>query len=306
MGQQSALADKQAQIAGDQWDFFKQNYQPIESAFSANALTGLPIDQNAEAKNMVGAVDTSSTAAKSGIDFASGQLGDYQSTYAPELKSYFDELSKGVDPEQYAAQAHSDVTSAFAKQDQANKINMASYGLNPGGGNWENMERQTGVQEAEADANAQNQARLYAQNLNLERKGQAANVGQTVLNNAMTGINTGVNNMGAVAARYGLLTDANFNRQMQAINTGNRLVNQAQSGLSSATNAYNNLVPQQMSYANNIATGAGNIAGLAYNAFNAPATGLPAADAASGWTNNPVYTDPSLTADVSMGGGFVS
>ncbi|MHB8727566.1 MAG: hypothetical protein ACYC9K_00850 [Sulfuricaulis sp.] len=276
MNSQSALADQQAQIAGDQWNFYKQNYQPIEQQLTQDTQTGLPIDQNASATKMVGAVDNSSNAANAGLGFATQQLGDYNSTYAPELKSYFNDLSKGVDPETYVAQAHTDVAGAFDKARQQNRMTMASYGLNPAGGNFQNQEMQTGVQEAQADANAENTARIGAQNLNLERKGAAANVGQSVLSNAVTGINSGVNNMGAVAARYGMLTDANYNRQIQTINAGNRLVNQAQTGLNQATNAYNNLVPQQTNYANNVANGIGGLAGLGYQYFNNPSPGTTA------------------------------
>lgn len=137
------------------------------------------------------------------FEFAHEQKGRYRNTFQPiEDRIAKDAMSWDSDERlsSEAAKAKADVTQNAAAQRQASERSMASMGVDPRSGRFAGVSRSTDLATALAAAGAQNNARDVVRQQGIQLRGQAAAVGQQVMNNSNTATGIG---MQAQAARQG-------------------------------------------------------------------------------------------------------
>lgn len=102
----------------------------------------------------------------------------YKEKFWPAQDEYLEMAREGLDPEDEAAQALSDVrTQGKITQDMAGR-SLRSYGVNPGAGRFGDTTKRLALAEGVAGADAMNKARRAAKDTNFQRLGDAVRVGQ--------------------------------------------------------------------------------------------------------------------------------
>lgn len=151
--------------------------------------------------------------------FSSEEIDRYKNTFRPiqdRLASDAMNWDSAERLESEAGKARADVMDSAAVQRQAQQRQMASMGVNPNSGRFAGVERATDTMTALGAAGAQNAARDNIRAQGIQLRGEAANMGNQVLNN---GQNAGQLGMAATgAANQAKL--AGFGTAMQAKNLG--------------------------------------------------------------------------------------
>ena len=156
----SDLAKEQAQLAREQWERYKQIYGPLEeqqvAAQQALIDTTLPLQLE-----WYGAM---------------GQDIDLYNQYRDLERKFFDESMKGISPDELAGRYSADVEKGFGLQRDQLTRNLSRYGINPNSGKFTSAMTDLARDEALAKAGARTKAYRDAQDINLNRLGQAINV----------------------------------------------------------------------------------------------------------------------------------
>lgn len=198
---------------------------PVAAAVVTNALfgDGGASDANAAAAN---ANNASAQAARDQTALASDQWNYYKQNFQPLESSLATEAKNYGSPEEMekaAADAHSDVTRAFAAQRDTAARNARSFGLDPSSGRYVDASRELALNEASSDAGAQNIARQGIKNLAFGKKLDVIGIGKGLPASASAGLNAASMNNSNIGAR--------------AFQQGQYLARQSRQGLAPITSA---------------------------------------------------------------------
>ena len=190
---------KLADLAGKQYDDFMSTVWPkmLEQTERQQA--------NADEQTRI---STETQARQNAI--AEEQYQKYKETYQPlqdQLVQEAKDYSTAENQERLAAGALGDVKSQFGIQADANRRQMASYGIDPTSGKFQGMTNQNSVMEAATGAAAATKARDAAVQLGWAKKMDAAGMSAGQFGNQATatglGLNAGNSAIGAGAAGVG-------------------------------------------------------------------------------------------------------
>jgi len=100
--------------------------------------------------------------------------GDFEGQYA-------DLLRKGVDEDLYVGRAGADVQQAYGKSEEMAGRQMSRMGINPSSGRMQQMMENSQYARGLAEVGARGDARMQAQQMNLQMAGQGAQMGRGLL-----------------------------------------------------------------------------------------------------------------------------
>lgn len=132
-------------------------------------------------------------------DMAQAQWDRYLDIYDQPERDLVTEAQKGLDPEQYAGMAVTDVGQQFDAQRGTLRRRNEAYGLKPGSGQWQGSSRQLGIAEALGKAQAANKTRLAVEDTNFNRKAGVVGLGKGMQTSAMSGMGSAAGTMGSAA-----------------------------------------------------------------------------------------------------------
>ncbi len=259
---QAAIAAQQAQLARDQWDYYKDIYQPLEKS--------LVSEVNPRARPSAGGGMAGAAAQVMGD--GSGAGGSGEGLYDTEAQwranttplSHISEINP--DYQGVADRASSDVASSFDKSAEIGNRNMYRLGLNPNSGNALALNRLSDIERARADAGSQNSARE-----NERRYTDSANTSIRQFNTNVDAQNTGLAQWNATFNRN--LNTENFNRRMAVAGLGKGISAQAQQGLNNAGTTQGNIAATQGNIAANQAYNTSRfVSGLPWGQWTKPNT----------------------------------
>ncbi len=147
--------------------------------------------------------------------FGSAQRGRYRQTFAPiedRLASDAMTWDSAERQESEAAAARADVTTGAARQQEAQRRQMAAMGVNPMSGRFQGIDRGIALDTALAGAGAENVARNGIRREAIDMRNNAVGVGQNVLSSGQQasamGMQAAQAQMGAQQAAYGIGSSA--------------------------------------------------------------------------------------------------
>lgn len=170
----------------------------------------------------------------------------YQNTFQPIEDQLVKEAMEYDTPEKQAAAAAEAKSSIMTEADTARDISdrrMASYGIKPGSGRWDGVDKAGETALALGSANAQNKARENVRNTGTALRTNVSNMGKGLPGQALSAASLGLN-AGSTA------TGNQSNSQNMSYNAGNIMQQGFQAGMSgnsSGANMLGNLYGQQMS-----------------------------------------------------------
>lgn len=152
------------ELLRQQADRAKELYYPIEDLQAQYALEDIEKMRPLQ----VGQQEYSIGKGTSDIGFA-------QNVIDPTRYDLLEYLSEGADPQKYADIASTDVTQAFSKALDETGRAYARMGINPSSGAAQSLVNQNAISRAAATAGARTEAQRLAEDLSIQRKGQALN-----------------------------------------------------------------------------------------------------------------------------------
>lgn len=181
----------------------------------------------------------------------------WKDVYKPiedQLVADVDRYNTSAEAERQAQAAIGDYANAYAKQKQAQNMQMQSYGLNPTSGAYQAQNKALAFNQAGIEAMAANQARQAAEQLGWQKRMQMAAIGQQYIGNSQNQVNTATNASGSAgglanqsigqASQFGQLGTQNISN---LANVGL----QSYSALSNGWGQYGNLGMQVSNYNQN-------------------------------------------------------
>lgn len=146
----------------------------------------------------------------------------WNSQYRPLEDTMIDDVKRyngGAEQERQAQLAIADAQTAYAKQLQAQQMNMAAHGVDPSSGRYMAQMNAMGTNQAAIRAAAANQARQAAEALGWQKKTQLAQMGQQYITNSLNSAGQATNAAGTIgglsnqsigqASNFGQLGTAN-------------------------------------------------------------------------------------------------
>lgn len=243
-GDMSALAAKQAQLAQEQWDYYKDIYQPLEEARAQEELYNIELNRPLNAAL---------------VDQSLYNI----SAYRPVEEEFVSQSLAGLDPATFAQQAGADVASAFDQQNEISLRNAKRSGsYNPNSGSYQKLQQTGDLSRALASAGAQTQARRDAKSYNLGLLGNALNVRSSLPSQTSTTAGTGSNLLSSatsgLSSATSSLANAASNANTAATVASNAAASKADtigSGIGMGLGVLNNYSNQQ--YQNSLLKGLG-------------------------------------------------
>jgi len=194
-----AASDHAANLSYDlgqqQIDFAKQQYNDIKPI-----ATGI-------ANQQVAAQDQQMNQAQDYYNYGLQTFRPVEQSMATQAQNY----NTADHVNQLSAQAAASAGRAFSNTDQANRMSMASMGVNPASGKYASMANASGLQQAGATANAMTGARRQAEQL-----GWARQLDVTGLGRNLAGASTAAYSGATGAGSSGLNSSALAGQNMQA------------------------------------------------------------------------------------------
>jgi hypothetical protein len=133
---QARLANQQADMSAEQWNYWKQLFLPIQQQLSADQLgTYLPLKR--------------------------AMAEQYQNVYMPFENQMFQDVQEGIKPnfEEVMGKASGDVEQAFSKAQDASNRGLMRYGINPNSGRFAGNQRGLDIAKSAMDAGSRTLAR---------------------------------------------------------------------------------------------------------------------------------------------------
>ena len=137
------------------------------------------------------------------LQFYKSLWNDYQTKYGPMEQTMVDEVNKGLDPEEYADRAQTDVASAFGRAKDIGTRRLTRYGLDPTDGKFQRSLGRTDLDEARAVSGARNKTRQWVDDTNFGRRLAALSYGGGMRSAIMSGMSNARNGL---AGYYGNLS----------------------------------------------------------------------------------------------------
>jgi hypothetical protein len=175
---------KLADLATAQWEEFKTNIYPDLKESAAKQ----------EARSQ-GLYDVTSATMKKQLEYAEADRKRYEQGGIPLMEALTKEAKEYNEPayqEQMALRAGADVATASENQRQQMAMRRQQYGIDPTSGVAAGQDNANAVMTAAAQAQAQNQTRMAAHEIGLQKLGNAYNMYAGLPAQSNTATNTGV------------------------------------------------------------------------------------------------------------------
>lgn len=207
------LGDKYAQMAVDQRDFGREQYNDIKPYLTAYMQSQLGFT-DAAGQNLASQMESATLAREQ----AKETYDRYQRDFAGRESDFAREAFDYASPErqdQAAAEARGDVATAFGAQRDAATRQLASYGIDPSEGRYAGATQAMDISRAAAEAAAGTMARRATEQQGKQYEVAALQIGQKLPTQAIglgtLGINQAASGLGGAAIGGGGIGAANQN-----------------------------------------------------------------------------------------------
>lgn len=173
-----------ANLAKEQWEEFKTNIYPDLKEAAAKQET-----------RAQGLYDVTSATMKKQLEYSEKDRARYEAGGIPLMEALTKEAVEYNEPayqEMMALRAGADVATASENQRQQMAMRRQQYGIDPTSGVAAGQDNANAVMTAAAQAQAQNQTRMAAKEIGLQKMGNVYNMYAGLPSQANTATNTGV------------------------------------------------------------------------------------------------------------------
>lgn len=168
------IAERQQAMAEEYFDFWQDEYKPLEQAQIEANMELLPQQTRLEAARMTAEEQLLPLNTEYQTGLLNSRIQETRNAQ-PVLSEYYKQALQGVNPDQKVTQARTDVAAAFKDQEQTLRRNAARMGLNPNSNRYAESMGAGGLSQARAAAGAMTQARNTAEDTNFSRLQSATN-----------------------------------------------------------------------------------------------------------------------------------
>jgi len=184
-----------AKLAGEQWDTFKTQIYPDLKAAT-----------DKQEARLQGAYESTKSISEAQAKRAEESYGLYKTEGLPQLEALrkdAEQYNEGAYQEQMALRAGADVSTASENQRQQMAMRRQQYGIDPTSGVAMGQDNANSVMTAAAQAQAQNQTRMAAHEIGLQKLANVYNAysGLPAQGNAATSLALGATGQGTAAGQ---------------------------------------------------------------------------------------------------------
>ena len=171
----ATIAERQQEMSNEYFDFWKDEYKPMEKAQIEANMELLPQQTKLEKLRMQSEEDMMPLRNEYEKGLMESNIEEIKQG-KPVISEYYKQALNGQDPNKKVAEARTDVASAFKDQESSLRRDAGRMGLDPNSGKFGDAMGRGGLNQARATAGAMTQARDTAENQNFDRLQNAAQV----------------------------------------------------------------------------------------------------------------------------------